>query len=651
MARPRNNSSYDQNYEYYSGNYNPGIVDFGQLNFYNPKDTEFLAQISANRQQRYDVAQGELAKHLERMSAADFSALPLDVRQQLEYELDKNIANVYENVVTNYDSDFGRALPEINNALAKDRKLLYEGEQENKRYAQALAEYQSLSAQGKAPRVIEYDEDTKSFTPRTISFEEYHYLPTFDEKGKFVPGVYNPLRGAGEHEQFIKTNFSNEISNIVKSITPKLTTREGIDFLKSGSVKGLSEKEIKKRIFDDEGNLTVKGKQMVETFRNSPQAEVEFGKYYHDDKALGKYLVDVISSQVYQSVIDNYSTYTKPSNGSSNLGLLSNTIARIPFGTIKPSERPRVSKEKTFVGKFLEKALGTDKSASGEPLGPGGTPTGWMFSDTEEKKKSETIDFYTTRYRDAMNILLKKKGYGDIEKAIPEQKIEAAKDLSSYLDAKSTGTRHIFNIMDPVVNEYIVDGILSTLYRSSDRKGKNIFDELKGDGSVKNRNVSLPDKKKIISVGVDPLGAGFIFNTEDGAYRLSLYEEDDPYAVQSPTAKGINMHESVQAINLDMFDMSSLFVNGVTKENSSMFYARVNEVIETESGPIEVKPVYILESDYKDPRMDRIVKVYVDPNNFEAVPIPPRYYNTMDEALDSYLQNLAILLNPLSRGM
>lgn len=311
---------------------NPNLVDFGQLPMYNPQDTERLAQIGQQAQQRYDTSQATIAKYLEDVSAADFSGLDQGIRDRLMLELDANAARIQDRVSKDYQGDYGRALPEILKGLSRDRGLMHQGVQESAKAKQAFAEYQDLAKRGMAPR--------KYFPGQgfiTMDFEDYHKqhsgrLPGFNEEGKFVGGQYATLRGAGQHEDFIMKNFSKELQDRVISMNPKLANIEGVgQMLQTGTLKGVSDDAVERIFFDKNGNLTSSGKAYVETFKNNSQfAPEEFGEMMKDDKAMGRFVADIVKAQTVQSVVNDYKQYEQKNKGEggddgNNLGVLASS--------------------------------------------------------------------------------------------------------------------------------------------------------------------------------------------------------------------------------------------------------------------------------------------------------------------------------------
>jgi hypothetical protein len=294
---------------------NPNLVDFGQLPMYNPQDTERLAQIGQQAQQRYDTSQATIAKYLEDVSAADFSGLDQGIRDRLMLELDTNAARIQDRVSKDYQGDYGRALPEILKGLSRDRGLMHQGIQESAKAKQAFAEYQDSAKRGLAPQ---------KYIPGqglvTMSFEDYHKqsgrLPGFTEEGKFVGGQYAPLRGASDLSGYLRENVSAALNaqSVEGGLNP---SKNALGFLVQSIKEGMSDPEIYNMFFNKEGQLTTYGKQLAGQLKG----EVNFLQDEFDgqsDEELVKYATPIIQGQVTERLKYDYKqdpNYTSPGGG------------------------------------------------------------------------------------------------------------------------------------------------------------------------------------------------------------------------------------------------------------------------------------------------------------------------------------------------
>lgn len=326
---------------------NPNLVDFGQLPMYNPQDTERLAQIGQQAQQRYDASQATIAKYLEDVSAADFSGLDQETRDRLMLELDTNAARIQDRVSKDYQGDYGRALPDILRGLSRDRGLMHQGIQESAKAKQAFAEYQDLAKKGMAPQKYEPGKGLV-----TMSFEDYHEgrLPGFTEEGKFVGGQYAPLRGASDLTGYLDKGISKTLSNRVwQDILRENEKTPG--FLEQVSRKGYTNEQLEKYFNSPDFNKEAFVQQLK---GEVPHLAAEFEGV--PESELFDYAKNIIKTQVSEQLMRDYKqdpNYKPVENtgGFGNLGFIPMNVQEII------QDEGKVEKEREDIESAIEEVL------------------------------------------------------------------------------------------------------------------------------------------------------------------------------------------------------------------------------------------------------------------------------------------------------
>jgi len=188
----------------------PNIIDFGQLQMYNPQDTERLAQVGQGMQQRWDTSQMAIAKYLEDIGAADMDA---GIRDQVMGKLNADLENLYGKVQKDYQGDFGRGMHDIMKSLSSSRGLMHQAVQGTAQERQAREQYQQAAMQGKINHIF----DPETGQRRMMTFEEVHggkqNLLGFDEEtGRITGGKYGTLRGAADITGYIAQNVTKALN-------------------------------------------------------------------------------------------------------------------------------------------------------------------------------------------------------------------------------------------------------------------------------------------------------------------------------------------------------------------------------------------------------------------------------------------------------
>ena len=112
-------------YNYQPQMVDPGLINFGAIQMFNPEDTARLAQVGQNMQQRWDASQASIAKYLEDVGAAKMRDVDSPIALQ---RLNQNLEDIYSTVNKDYQGDFGRAYNEITRNLSKSRGIMHQAQ-------------------------------------------------------------------------------------------------------------------------------------------------------------------------------------------------------------------------------------------------------------------------------------------------------------------------------------------------------------------------------------------------------------------------------------------------------------------------------------------------------------------------------------------
>lgn len=291
MARRRYNNYYEPQVV------NPGVIDFGQIQMYNPEDTARLAQVGQGMQQRWDASQSVIAKQLEDIGAANINPrYKADVVSKLEGDIE----NIYKDVNTIYQGDFGRAFNDVLKSVSKSKSLLYSATQTTAEEAKQRDIYNQMAAAGKAPVIYKRDELGRP-TPKVMTFEEYHGIDNQD--GRFIPPTFNTLRSAGEYEPYIE----RMVGHLMKQSTEEGLSRDPKHTAFLRQVKTIGQDPVAlRKLFDTN---QPEAQAMVEDFvRNNPIVTQEFvDESGRLDMNLAKdFLADALVSRVKKSIDIQY---------------------------------------------------------------------------------------------------------------------------------------------------------------------------------------------------------------------------------------------------------------------------------------------------------------------------------------------------------
>ena len=651
----------EENYEYspeYSASYDsssPAIIDFGQLQMYNPKDFEFMANIAAQRQQRYDIAQSEISKYLEQASLADFSELPEDLQNSIRKGIDEGITNIYQNVVTNYGGDFGRALPEISRNLAVDKALLARGMEESKRYGKALSEYQSLAAQGKAPRKIILDKNGRP-TYKTIPFNEYHQLPKFDtEKKTLIPGKYNPLIGAGNHEEFVKNHFTEVINRITNSIGPTIVEIGGEKYLKTGAISGLTEEKLREMMFNEDGTLNEKGKAMIDDFRHSTFLREEVGDdVYEDDTKLGKYLFNLLHGQVFRSVVNDYSRVPEGGNGGNggNDRIIPVQTESHEYTDKKTAKEINELKAIIEDYKMIKNNINfrnrvIDENSQISNAGKGALAYINRLAEKKVKKVDDLVEFIQKNWSNFYT----KKEEEYRAKGLEEEdiKLAVARDYLNFIEKFTAQTNKLYVPDDQEVNNFIQETLVkpsSEFVRLNEDYSRN-----KGLFNYSTDILGEEDKKKFKSVRFDYLNGRIIILGGKNPYALPLFKEDEAYKHENPTPNQ----------DAKLTDQQRLVFNNAHKISKAVIYPKKEEeiiplgpdiivTVDSEGIPVSQivdNSVVVVETD-PETEERTVTKIYY---NSDGKEIAKEQYNSIDALLTQATKDIVLLANPFLKKM
>ncbi len=650
----------EENYEYspeYSASYgssSPAIIDFGQLQMYNPKDFEFMANIAAQRQQRYDIAQSEISKYLEQASLADFSELPEDLQNSIRKSIDEEITNIYQNVVTNYGGDFGRALPEISRNLAVDKALLARGMEESKRYGKALSEYQSLAAQGKAPRKIILDENGRP-TYKTIPFDEYHQIPKFDtERKTLISGIYNPLRGAGNHEEFVKNHFAGEINRITNSIGPTIVEIGGEKYLKTGTISGLTEEKLREMMFNEDGTLKEKGKAMIDDFRHSTFLREEVGDdVYNNDIELGKYLFNLLHGQVFRSVVNNYSRVPEGGNGRNggNDRIIPVQTESYEYIDKKTAEEINELKANIKNYKMIKNNINfTNKVINENSHVSYAGKAALAYSNLADEEKVKKVDDLVESIQENWSSFYKKKEAEYKAKGLKEEdiKLNIAGDYLNFVEGFTAQVNKLYVPGDQEVNNFIQETLVKL-----NSKFVRLNEDYSKDTGLFDYSTDIlgeEDKKKFKSVRFDYLNGRIIILGGKNIYALPLFKEDEAYKHENPTPNQ----------DAKLTDQQRLVFNNAHKISKAVIYPKKEEEI------IPLGPDIIVTVDSKgiptsQPVDNSVIVVKTDAETGKRTVTKIYYndkkvvakesYNSVDDLLIQATKDIILLANPFLKKM
>lgn len=276
---------------------NPHFVDFGNPQIYDEARMARLENIMDVRGARYDAGQALFAKQLEDVGALDLTALPSQTRQQSLEILSQSPEKLHQMVKDKYQGDYGAGFNDVMQQFSKDRALMGQLNNENKKAAQAFAEYQDLVKRGMAPQ---------KYVPGqgmvTVGFEDYHEnrMPGFNEEGKFVGGQYNALRGASDLTGYLDKGISKTLSNrLWQDILKENEKTPG--FLEQVSRKGYTSEQLE-RFFNSENFDKEAFIQQLEG--EVPHLAAEFEGV--NDSELFDYAKNIIKTQVGEQLMRDY---------------------------------------------------------------------------------------------------------------------------------------------------------------------------------------------------------------------------------------------------------------------------------------------------------------------------------------------------------
>jgi len=424
--------------------------------------------------------------------------------------------------------------------------------EESKRYGKALSEYQSLAAQGKAPRKIILDKNGRP-TYKTILFDEYHQLPKFDtERKTLIPGIYNPLRGAGNHEEFVKQMFANEINEIVTSISPEIKTINGQQYIVTGYNKGQTPKQIHKMVFNDDGTLTEKGKKMVAVFRGSPFLREELGdENYTNDTTVAKYLESLLIGEVFKSTHYNYNSAGN-SDGSSNKNLI-NPI-QITTKDYEYTNSPKL-KETEKDGKLVnsDDKLLWDLYTGEKDLYkefPSDISLDPIYNEALIDENEAERDKYQQKIKELKTIEDK---YRRKYPTAFEYAEKEGKDIQTILRAinnfekeQTIPANRLYTFSDPELQGYVIKSLTANKSNLKLRRLKE--GSYKRDKGLIDFSMDKINPKNINGMFIDFLKGKIIFNTATGSYGLELFKEEYPENMEDPTPTGAIASNEINSV-------------------------------------------------------------------------------------------------------
>lgn len=294
MARRRYNDFYQPEVV------DPGAINFGSIQMYNPEDVDRMAQVGQTMQQRWDASQSVIAKQLEDIGAANINPR---YKGEIIGKLERDLEDIYKNVSTTYQGDFGRAYNDIIKSLSKSRALLHGATQATAEEAKLRDQYGQLAMQNKAPLTYRMDEKTGKVIPVTQTFEDYYSInpkqSVFNEQGQFSPTrLDKTLRSAGEYEPYIE----RMVDHLMKQSVEEGLSRNSQypQFLQQITKVGQDPIALRQLFNSD----APEAQAMVEDFvRNNPVAAQEFvdanGRF--NENLAKDFLADALSSRVKQS--------------------------------------------------------------------------------------------------------------------------------------------------------------------------------------------------------------------------------------------------------------------------------------------------------------------------------------------------------------
>jgi len=491
-----------------------GTVPYVSL--YDPREVEKYSQALGNMQQRYDTSQSALANYLNEYANADIHKNYLtDVDKIVSDRLSK----IDKSVSDDYGGDYGIAANDIVKQLALARKPVQQAMQATKSREEASKLYQQGAMSGNINRV--YDPIQKKFI--TPSFDEIAGSDRiFTDEGKFVgaPDYMGRFRGAGDHDKFIKENFSNTLDNVMRSVRPDIYQNKVGNFLTEGKIRSYDDKEIDALLWDDKsrGIMSDVGKSYLNSFAGGSKFATEEFQNATPEQMLD-YIGDTIKSQTAKSKMTDFQ-YLRPGK---NQGQQEDTDLRAQIFSPKTQTR------------FEENPYVTETGSYQKILNPG----------------------YFGRNQ-LMNLIIPKDGVKDINKSIS--------DLESSI--KESG-----QAIDPVSKSLIDDNKKLLEKLKTVRDDFNYASEsIKNSMSVKEFGVEFnkasEDQKKIIKSKMP----------KDDMELAKLIDADNTLLTQSSSNSATILHPTTQKKIKEVLlnNIENANFSGSRKSASSYF----NDVME-----------------------------------------------------------------------
>jgi hypothetical protein len=283
----------------------PGMVNIPNIQMFSPEIGNMAMQGLNKSQERYDAAQGTIAKYLEDMGSVPVrDADKANVYGKLQSDLD----NIHAQVKGG-GGDYGAYLPEIIKSLSKARGTMHLASQDYAKEQEARKIYQAQLAQGKAPRTMVRGEDGK-VVERPMTFDEFTHGLGDDRSGFTKEGQYkgfsvDAIRGRGEHDKWSMENVSKPIMQQIEERNPEIMRQLGPAFegmYRSVTTGGMSDAEVE-HYFTKVGSGKkdeLMGDVLTNTFlNNSTFAKEEFTNPNGtvDFAAAKDYLKDLVKAQ------------------------------------------------------------------------------------------------------------------------------------------------------------------------------------------------------------------------------------------------------------------------------------------------------------------------------------------------------------------
>lgn len=176
---------------------------------YNPQWTQLMAAALDKSQKRYDTAMDVLAANKEQLLSLETD--PLSQEIILEH-INKLSDNIYQDVMTKYQGDFGRALNYIKDKVISSRaNIIPLAKRATEDYNTVKKAYETLKLQGVNPGV--YRRDGEKIVFEEIPFEQFYSSPllTYNEDNQRL--VYSPLTTnisrRGDYDRFISDHVAS----------------------------------------------------------------------------------------------------------------------------------------------------------------------------------------------------------------------------------------------------------------------------------------------------------------------------------------------------------------------------------------------------------------------------------------------------------